>query len=342
MPAALPWGLFSLRVQRLVVEARAAPPGRAFGGAIAEEIRPLAYPRRSRPARRPRLPSRRASSARRVRLRARQHLAPGHAGVAMRCFSKGFEGAQQLVAFGLGHGLHGDGVACVALNGLQQELDLDGLVREDDPAPSARSSTPALSGAVTSPWTALTSRSARRAASRMDTRPAPQRAFSSSQRLAVRTFHSSSGVAKLMRADRFRLAGAPGAGELGHGTFASRTSGDCLHGFPSLCLARGRAARRTDATSKVVTARRPSSASPTCRNFSPSISSIGGAPSLVWRRFRRERASGDDPLGPSRHCPRKSLTCDGGTFANWKGSKETGSGFAGFRIRRCRRRRSGR
>src|SRR5471032_1811456 len=69
------------------------------------------------------------------------------------------------------------------------------------PPPSARSSTPAFSSAVKSPCTALTSRPTRRAASRIDTGPAPQSALSNSQRLAVRTFQSNSGVAKLIRAD---------------------------------------------------------------------------------------------------------------------------------------------
>ena len=64
-----------------------------------------------------------------------------------------------------------------------------------------RSRTPALRSAVTSPWTALTSRPARRAASRIDTGPAPQRALSNSQRFWVNTRQSNSGVAKLMRAD---------------------------------------------------------------------------------------------------------------------------------------------
>ena len=66
---------------------------------------------------------------------------------------------------------------------------------------SVRSRTPALSNAVTSPWTALTSRPTRRAASRIDTGPAPQRALSSSHRFWVNTRQSNSGVAKLMRAD---------------------------------------------------------------------------------------------------------------------------------------------
>jgi len=47
--------------------------------------------------------------------------------------------------------------------------------------------------------TAFTSRLTLRAASRMDTGPAPHRTFESSQRFAVRTFHRSSGDAKLMR-----------------------------------------------------------------------------------------------------------------------------------------------
>src|SRR5450759_3232551 len=60
-------------------------------------------------------------------------------------------------------------------------------------------SSPALSNAVTSPWTALTSRSTRRAASRMDMAPAPVIAFSSSQRLPDSTLNISSGDSKLMR-----------------------------------------------------------------------------------------------------------------------------------------------
>jgi len=51
-----------------------------------------------------------------------------------------------------------------------------------------------------SPCTDLTSRPTRRAASRMETGPAPHSAFSSSQRFAVSSFHRSSGEAKLMRA----------------------------------------------------------------------------------------------------------------------------------------------
>ena len=43
------------------------------------------------------------------------------------------------------------------------------------------------------------SRPTRRAASRMETGPTPQSAFSSPQRLAVSTFHSNSGVSKLTR-----------------------------------------------------------------------------------------------------------------------------------------------
>jgi len=66
---------------------------------------------------------------------------------------------------------------------------------------SVRSRTPALRSAVTSPCTALTSRPTRRAASRIDTGPAPQRALSSAHRFGVNTRQSNSGVAKLMRAD---------------------------------------------------------------------------------------------------------------------------------------------
>ena len=65
----------------------------------------------------------------------------------------------------------------------------------------ARSSRPAFSNATTSPCTAFTSRLTRRAASRMDTGPAPHSALSNSHRFAVNTCHSNSGVAKLMRAD---------------------------------------------------------------------------------------------------------------------------------------------
>src|SRR5450759_1971988 len=65
---------------------------------------------------------------------------------------------------------------------------------------------PALSNAVTSPCTALTSRSTCRAASRMDMAPAPVIAFSSSQRLPDSTLNISSGDSKLMRgADDFPL-----------------------------------------------------------------------------------------------------------------------------------------
>ena len=66
---------------------------------------------------------------------------------------------------------------------------------------SPRPRTPAFSSAVMSLCTAFTSRSTRRAASRMEIGPAPHIAFSSSQRLAVSTFQRSSGVAKLIRAD---------------------------------------------------------------------------------------------------------------------------------------------
>src|SRR3972149_6591380 len=67
---------------------------------------------------------------------------------------------------------------------------------------SARVSTPACKSAVTSPCTAFTSRPTRRAASPMDTGPAPRRTFRSSQRFAVSTSQSNSGVAKPMRASR--------------------------------------------------------------------------------------------------------------------------------------------
>jgi hypothetical protein len=70
---------------------------------------------------------------------------------------------------------------------------------------SVRSRTPALSSAVTSPWTALTSRPTRRAASRIDTGPTPQRILSSAHRFEVNTRQSNSGVAKLMRADFWGL-----------------------------------------------------------------------------------------------------------------------------------------
>src|SRR5450755_2230244 len=69
------------------------------------------------------------------------------------------------------------------------------------PPPSARSSTPAFSSAVTSPCTALTSRPTRRAASRMETGPTPHSALSNSHRFAVSTCQSNSGDAKAMRAD---------------------------------------------------------------------------------------------------------------------------------------------
>src|SRR6185437_12017241 len=63
-----------------------------------------------------------------------------------------------------------------------------------------RSSTPVFNSAVTSVWTAFTSRPTRRAISRIDRGPAPHMAFSNCQRLAVSTFQRSSGVAKVMRA----------------------------------------------------------------------------------------------------------------------------------------------
>ena len=66
----------------------------------------------------------------------------------------------------------------------------------------ARVNTPAFNRAVTSPCTAFTSRSTRRAASRIDIGPAPQSTFRSSQRFAVSTCQSNSGVAKLIRASR--------------------------------------------------------------------------------------------------------------------------------------------
>src|SRR3989442_9178652 len=65
----------------------------------------------------------------------------------------------------------------------------------------ARSRTPALRSAVMSLCTALTSLPTRRAASRMETGPAPHSALRTSHRLAVSTFQRSSGEAKLMRAD---------------------------------------------------------------------------------------------------------------------------------------------
>ena len=68
------------------------------------------------------------------------------------------------------------------------------------PPEALRSRTPAWSRAVTSPCTVFTSRPTRRAASRIEMGPAPHKALSSSQRRAVRTFHNSSGVSKLIRA----------------------------------------------------------------------------------------------------------------------------------------------
>src|SRR5438046_1691518 len=47
-----------------------------------------------------------------------------------------------------------------------------------------------------SPCTAFTSRPTRRATARIDTRPAPHRALSNSQRLGVSTLQSNSGEAK--------------------------------------------------------------------------------------------------------------------------------------------------
>jgi hypothetical protein len=66
---------------------------------------------------------------------------------------------------------------------------------------SVRLRSPADNNAVMSLWTALMSRSARRAVSRIDKGPAPQRTLSNCQRFAVRTVQSNSGVAKLIRAD---------------------------------------------------------------------------------------------------------------------------------------------
>ena len=90
-----------------------------------------------------------------------------------------------------------------ALRRLEQKLDFDRLVWELDLPRfgTVRSNTPASSSAVTSACTALTSLPTRRAASRIETGPAPQSTFSNAQRLAVSTRHSSSGVAKLIRAD---------------------------------------------------------------------------------------------------------------------------------------------
>jgi hypothetical protein len=65
-----------------------------------------------------------------------------------------------------------------------------------------RPSTPASSNAFTSPCTAYTSRSKRRAASRIDIGPTPHNTLSSSHRLPVSTGHSNSGEAKAMRASR--------------------------------------------------------------------------------------------------------------------------------------------
>src|SRR4030067_1035666 len=59
--------------------------------------------------------------------------------------------------------------------------------------------TPAFSNAITSPCTALTSRSTRRAASRMDMAPAPVIVFRHSPRLPDTTLNSNSGDSKLMR-----------------------------------------------------------------------------------------------------------------------------------------------
>ena len=70
------------------------------------------------------------------------------------------------------------------------------------PPSGVRFTRPASSNAFTSACTAFTSRPTRRAASRIDTRPAPHSTLSSSQRFAVRTCHSSSGVAKAIRASR--------------------------------------------------------------------------------------------------------------------------------------------
>jgi hypothetical protein len=67
---------------------------------------------------------------------------------------------------------------------------------------SVRRRTPDSRSTVTSPCTALTSRSSRRAVSRIETGPAPVSVFNTSHRLAVRTSHSSSGLAKLMRLER--------------------------------------------------------------------------------------------------------------------------------------------
>src|SRR5947207_1692477 len=65
---------------------------------------------------------------------------------------------------------------------------------------SARSSTPALSSAATSPCTDFTSRPTRRAISRIARGPAPAIARVSSHRFGVMTFHISSTLAKAMTA----------------------------------------------------------------------------------------------------------------------------------------------
>jgi len=67
------------------------------------------------------------------------------------------------------------------------------------PPPGARSSTPRLEQRRHIAVHALTSRPTRRAASRIDTGPAPQRALSNSSAWRVSTCHNSSGLAKLIR-----------------------------------------------------------------------------------------------------------------------------------------------
>jgi hypothetical protein len=101
---------------------------------------------------------------------------------------------------------------------------------------SLRRSTPASRSAVTSPRTAFTSRSSRRAVSRMDSGPAPASTLRISQRLAVSTCHSSSGVAKLIRLASFRLPDARTWAPSRRASFRERTSRTTVFTIPPVVV----------------------------------------------------------------------------------------------------------
>lgn len=83
---------------------------------------------------------------------------------------------------------------------MQGEVDTDGIESKFDPAVAGLVDHAGLEKCVHVRVHRLTSRPARRAASRIVIGPCPAKTLSNSQRFAVRTFHSNSGVAKLIRA----------------------------------------------------------------------------------------------------------------------------------------------